>query len=464
VVILDIKNIIKNGENKTTEFKEIIPNSKKISQTAVAFANGAGGKIYIGITDDRQIIGIDEKLDIFKVIDDLNTIIYDSCYPNINTNIYTENKEDKTILVIEIFPGNLKPYYIQSMGKENGVYIRVGASNRKASYENILELERQRKNITFDEEIDWELEYKVLNLEKLKKIFKENKKDFSKEKLLNLGLIKTEGKDLKVTKGLGIILGIYENTTINCARFKGNSMDIFLDKKEFTGNIFEKIENIQLFFENHLNLSSKFEKFQRKDILEIPILALREGVINAIVHRDYSNQGRDIKIGIYDDIVEIISPGGLPSTLTIDQIYSGRSEIRNRVLARIFKEFNFIEKWGSGINRMINLCKNANLKTPEIKETGDSVVLTFYRANSMPDSAGLMPDSAGLMPDSAGLNKLSETEEKVLTLIFDKTKRKEIQEKLLLSERTIRKALNSLQTKGLIEKLGKGPSTYYKKK
>ena len=454
---MDIKNIIKNGENKTTEFKEIIPNSKKISQTAVAFANGAGGKIYIGITDDRQIIGIDEKLDIFKVIDDLNTIIYDSCYPNINTNIYTENKEDKTILVIEIFPGNLKPYYIQSMGKENGVYIRVGASNRKASYENILELERQRKNITFDEEIDWELEYKVLNLEKLKKIFKENKKDFSKEKLLNLGLIKTEGKDLKVTKGLGIILGIYENTTINCARFKGNSMDIFLDKKEFTGNIFEKIENIQLFFENHLNLSSKFEKFQRKDILEIPILALREGVINAIVHRDYSNQGRDIKIGIYDDIVEIISPGGLPSTLTIDQIYSGRSEIRNRVLARIFKEFNFIEKWGSGINRMINLCKNANLKTPEIKETGDSVVLTFYRANSM-------PDSAGLMPDSAGLNKLSETEEKVLTLIFDKTKRKEIQEKLLLSERTIRKALNSLQTKGLIEKLGKGPSTYYKKK
>lgn len=149
--------------------------------------------------------------------------------------------------------------------------------------------------------------------------------------------------------------------------------------------------------ENHLNLSSEFEKFQRKDILEIPTLALREGIINAIVHRDYSNQGRDIKIGIYDDVVEIVSPGGLPSTLTIEQIYSGRSEIRNRVLARIFKEFNFIERWGSGINRMINLCKNANLKAPEIRETGDSVILTFYRA--MPDSAGLVPDNTGLVPD-----------------------------------------------------------------
>lgn len=293
MIVLNIKDIIKNGENKTIEFKEIIPNSRKIAQTAVAFANGAGGKIFIGISDDRQIIGINEKLDIFKIIDDINTVIYDSCYPNINTNIYTENREDKIILVIEIFPGNLKPYYIKSIGKENGVYIRVGASNRKASYDNILELERQRRNITFDEEIDWDLKYKDLDLETLKRVFKENKKEISEEKLLNLGLIKREGKELKVSKGLGIILGIYENTNINCAKFKGETMDIFLDKKEFTGNIFEKIENIQLFLENHLNLRSKFEKFQRKDILEIPMLALREGIINAIVHRDYSNQGRD---------------------------------------------------------------------------------------------------------------------------------------------------------------------------
>ena len=404
------------------------------------------------------------KKDIFRIIDDLNTIIYDSCYPNINADIYTENKDDKTILVIEVFPGNLKPYYIKSMGKENGVYIRVGASNRKASYENILELERQRRNITFDEEIDWDLEYEDLNLDFLKKKFKENGKDFSEEKLLNLGLIKKDGNDLKVTRGFGIILGLYENTNINCARFKGKTMDIFLDKKEFDGDIFGKIENIQMFLSNHLNLSSKFENFQRKDILEIPMLALREGIINAIVHRDYSNQGRDIKIGIYDDVVEIVSPGGLPSTLTIEQIYSGRSEIRNRVLARIFKEFNFIEKWGSGINRMINLCKEVNLKVPEIKETGDSIVLTFYRTEN---SAGLVPDSAGLVPDSAGLvpdkNNLSDTELKVFEIIEDRTTRKYIQDKLSFSERMIRKTLNILQEKGLIEKIGKGPATYYKK-
>lgn len=103
---------------------------------------------------------------------------------------------------------------------------------------------------------------------------------------------------------------------------------------------------------------------------------------------------------------------------------------------------------------MINLCKNTNLKAPEIKETGDSVLLTFYR---------VVPDSTGLLPDSTGLNNLSETEMKIFNLIHDKTTRREIQEKLSFSERTIRKILNTLQEKGFVEKLGKGPATYYKK-
>ena len=457
---MDILNILKKGEDKTIEFKEMIPNSKKISQTAVAFANGAGGKILIGISDDREIVGVDENIDIFKTMDSLNTIIYDSCYPNINTSIYTENIDEKTIITIEIFPGNLKPYYIKSLGKENGVYIRVGASNRKADYENILELERQRRNITFDEEIDWDLNLENLELSFLETEFKEKAKKLSEEKLLNLGLIKKEGEKLKVTKGLGILAGLYENTSINCAHFKGKTMDIFLDKKELAENIFLNIENIQIFLKNHLNIRSEFKKFQREDILEIPMLALREGIINAIVHRDYSNQGRDIKIGIYDDRVEIISPGGLPSTLTIDEIYSGRSEIRNRVIARVFKELGYIERWGSGINRMINLCKNAGLKSPEIKETGDSIVLRFYRGNILNQ---VVPDSAGSVPDSAGLSELTETEIKILKLITEKTTRKELQEVLALSERMIRKTLNSLQEKNLVQKVGNGPTTYYRK-
>ena len=468
---MDIKEILKKGESKTLEFKERIPKSKQISKTAIAFANGAGGKILIGINDDREIVGIDETQDIFKIYDDINTMIYDSCYPNIYTEIYTENRENKTIIVVEVFPGNLKPYYLKSEGKENGVYIRIGAINRKASYENILELERQRRNISFDEEIDLNLTFENFDFSFLEEKFKENNKEFSVEKLLNLGLLKKEGNELKVTRGAAILSGFYENTTINCARFKGNTKDIFLDKKEFSGNIFEKIENIQLFLKNHLKISSEFENFQRKDRLEIPMLALREGIVNAIVHRDYSNMGRDIKIGVYDDIVEIISPGGLPSTLTIEQVYTGRSEIRNKIIARIFKELNYIEKWGSGVNRMINLCVNAGLKAPQLRETGDSIELIFYRDLSnqvLPDAAGYLPDAAGYLPDAAGLPvvnlDLSETEKEVFELINEKTTRKEIELKLNLPERTTRDILKKLQDKKLIEKVGKGPATCYIKR
>ncbi len=462
---MELVKSIEKGESKTIEFKESIPTGKQISQTVIAFANGAGGKILIGIRDTREIVGIDEKEDIFKVMDSLNAMIYDNCYPNINYDIYTENIEDKIIVVIEVFPGNLKPYYLKSLGKENGTYIRVGASNRIASFENLLELERQRNNITFDEEIEWEKSVENIDISILRKFFTKNGKELSQEKLFNLGLLKKVGEKVYLTKGLGIILGIYENTNINCARFKGKTMDTFLDKKELVGDIFSKIENIQLFLQNHLKIRSEFDGFQRKDFLEIPETALREAIINALVHRDYSNQGRDIKIGIYDDIVEIVSPGSLPSTLTIEQIYSGRSEIRNRVIARIFKELGFIERWGSGINRMINLCKNSNIREPEVRETGDSVSVIFYRIS---DTATLPPDTATLPPDTATLTIdmiLTDKEKEILNFLSSEKKgRKEIEKELKLSSRRTREILKNLQDKGLIIMIGRGPKTTYIKK
>ena len=455
---MELVKSIEKGESKTIEFKESIPTGKQISQTVIAFANGAGGKILIGIRDTREIVGIDEKEDIFKVMDSLNAMIYDNCYPNINYDIYTENIEDKIIVVIEVFPGNLKPYYLKSLGKENGTYIRVGASNRIASFENLLELERQRNNITFDEEIEWEKSVENIDISILRKFFTKNGKELSQEKLFNLGLLKKVGEKVYLTKGLGIILGIYENTNINCARFKGKTMDTFLDKKELVGDIFSKIENIQLFLQNHLKIRSEFDGFQRKDFLEIPETALREAIINALVHRDYSNQGRDIKIGIYDDIVEIVSPGSLPSTLTIEQIYSGRSEIRNRVIARIFKELGFIERWGSGINRMINLCKNSNIREPEVRETGDSVSVIFYRIS---DTATLPPDTATLTIDMI----LTDKEKEILNFLSSEKKgRKEIEKELKLSSRRTREILKNLQDKGLIIMIGRGPKTTYIKK
>jgi ATP-dependent DNA helicase RecG len=127
---------------------------------------------------------------------------------------------------------------------------------------------------------------------------------------------------------------------------------VFLDRKEYAGDLFTQLEQVEGFVKNHISLRGEIKGLQRTDTYEIPEPALREALVNAVIHRDYTNQGRDIKVGVYDDIVNVVSPGGFPNTLTADALQEGRSEIRNRVIARVFKELGYIEQWGSGIQRI----------------------------------------------------------------------------------------------------------------
>lgn len=143
--------------------------------------------------------------------------------------------------------------------------------------------------------------------------------------------------------------------------------------------MFFQLESAIIFIKNHINIKGKIKDLQREDSYEIPISAIREALINALVHRDYSKLGRNVKIGIYDDILNIVSPGSFPYNVTEEDIFEGRSEVRNRVLARVFKEFNYIEQWGSGINRIISDCKNSGLKRPIIKEKRDFIDVEIYR-------------------------------------------------------------------------------------
>ncbi|WP_210416869.1 ATP-binding protein [Echinicola soli] len=156
-------------------------------------------------------------------------------------------------------------------------------------------------------------------------------------------------------------------------------METFIDKKEYSGDIFTALENTQNFVLNHINLQAEIKGLYRDEKYEIPVVALREALVNAIIHRDYVNQGRDIKVGIYDDIVNIVSPGSLPYNITMDDIFNGRSEVRNRVLANVFKELGLIEQWGSGINRIINTCKSYGLQSPIIQEKNDYFDIEFIR-------------------------------------------------------------------------------------
>lgn len=128
---------IKIGESKILELKKVLPNNDSIAKTIIAFSNTSGGKLIIGVNDQREVIGLGD-IDIFEMQDKISSIIYDNCYPHILPEIYTTNINNNPVLVVEVFRGNLLPYYLKKLGKNEGTYIRIGATNRKAGYENIL--------------------------------------------------------------------------------------------------------------------------------------------------------------------------------------------------------------------------------------------------------------------------------------------------------------------------------------
>lgn len=455
---------IQKGESKTLEFKQQLPKGQQIAKTLIAFANGSGGKLIVGVTDDRQLVGIQD--DIFELQDKITSMIYELCAPQLAAQIYIENIDGVELLVVEVARGSLFPYYLKSIGREQGTYIRLGASNRVASPEHIQQLELQRLNISFDALANYQYPLEKLDLTVLEAAFKAADKTLTLEKMLNLKLVIEEQGQRYASHGLLILLGQYEHVMTQCARFKGTNMSVFLDRKEYTGDLFSQIEQAEIFIKNHLSLRAEIRGLKRYDFLEIPENAIREALVNAYVHRDYSNFGRNIKVAVYDDLVNIVSPGGLPNGLTEADLLQGRSEIRNRVLARVFRELGYIEHWGSGLQRIQQMCEAENLPTPEFVETGDFFDVKLYRPviESIGGAiggaiGGVIDHSSGVIEDLGGaieINQLTERQQEILVLIQrnPKVSYRSLAEQLGINQSALQKHLNHLKDAGWIERMG----------
>lgn len=269
----------------------------------------------------------------------------------------------------------------------------------------------------------------------------------------NLKLIIEDNNKIFPSNGLLILLGKFEHVRMKCSRFKGSTMDVFLDRKEYDSDVFTQLENAENFIKNHIKLSSEIKGLQREDQYELPIEAIRESLVNAVVHRDYSNNGRDVKVGIYDDMVNIVSPGAFPSTITQEDILEGRSEIRNKVIARVFKELNYIEQWGSGIRRIKSSCKARGLKEPEIVEKGDFVDVSLYREVAL-KKVEILKEDGYTNHQNAIINYLNENENRIST--------KEASIILGISDRATRTVLGTMVELNILIRIDKGPKTHYR--
>lgn len=456
-----IKELINGGESKTVEFKEDFPQKNQISKTVCAFANRAGGYIVVGVNDRGDVKGLSNDL-LDEYLDRISNIVHDSVYPMLIPELYTYKIDNKNVIVVQVYPGNMPPYYIKSDGKLKGTYIRVGKTNKQADSEMIQELERRRVNKTFDEDISREAdEGSISNLIRIL----ENAlvKEVTKEKLENLNLLIAVGDVKYLSNAALIVLGEMDNCRIKCARFTGDSVLDFIDRKEYSGNLFNQLNSAIGFIKSHINIAGVISGsgLRRKDVLEIPEEVFREAVLNAIVHRDYSISGSDIKIAVYNSRIDVISPGGLPKSITVEEIYAGRSEIRNKIIARIFREAGIIEQWGSGIPRIREACEQKGLKTPEISENGMFVKLTIYRRIKETEMNGKNAQST--IKISKG-SKIGEEKERVYQLIKENGNCtvNDISRLISISEASVQRRLESLQKENRIRRLGSKKSGEWK--
>ncbi len=454
---MSIVEKISKGESRILEYKQELPKGKTLAKTVIAFANGAGGEILIGVDKNGKIVGIPQD-SIFELQDKVANLIYDQCSPVIIPELFLEKIKDKLLLVIRVFTGSLKPYHLKNEDRLSGTYIRVGATNKQADLPVIQQLERERQNLSFDAVVDYHTNIEP-ELSFLAPLFN---KEINKPILKNLKLLIEESGKEFYTNAAFILAGQFENSSVSCARFKGNTSEVFIDRKEYKGNIFDQLNNVEIFLRNHLMLSGRINGFVREDSFEIPILALREVIINAFVHRDYSILGSNIKIAIFDDDVKITSPGVLPSSISLEHILDDeRSEIRNPILARIFKELNYIEQWGSGFSKIKNSCLLAGLALPSNRESGNFFQVIFKRPNYYQAING--GKVAEKWRKSGG--KVAETDRDKAVIDFinanEKIRTSDVEKLFGVKVSRARLILSQMVMKNMLLKMGKSKNTYY---
>ena len=454
---MDLISILK-GESNLIEYKESLPsNSLNYIKTVVAFSNGKGGKIIFGVKDKTlDIVGIpNDKA--FEIIDSITNAISDVCYPLIIPEISLKTVNDKTLIIVEIDRGKQKPYYVKSLGIEKGTYIRVAGTTRLADRNIIKELVLEGSLKSYDKEIieDLAIEEKDINhfcselyniamLNKPSGIKKNSINKVAKNQLLSWGIIVKKRNRIVPTVSYALLTGnsIFP-TVIQCAVFKNESRTVFIDKREFSGNLFKQLEESYNYVLEKINFGAEINGIKRVDKYEIPPEAIREVIANAIIHRNYLIKS-NIQIAIYKDRVEVTSPGGLVANLSVEQIKTGISQIRNEAVASAFKYANIIEQWGSGIPRIIELSKEYKIREPEFIDMESSFRVNIFRYSENRKS------------NKNTANSNSETDNQFLNIIKNNPKitLNEVANQLNISVATIKRIVAKLQDNGIIYRIG----------
>lgn len=410
---MNILDEIAKGESYGLEFK-LVPNEErsKYLKTVVAFANGKGGRFLFGVANDRTVHGI-ENDKVYAEMDAIVDSISNACSPRVPVDAGIENINGKSVIVVDVLAGSRCPYFIQSEGERDGVYIRVGETTQQADDATRHELALLSEGRSFDAEpcpkakIDdkriqalCSMMYRIARENCDSEAEKRRVKRLTAEQLEAWGVI-SKGRDKWVASNAYALLTGDPAFAIRlrCGLFKGDDKAVFLDRRDFTGNVPELIDKGLDYILAKINMGCYFKGAFRRDRYELPPDEMRELVINAFAHRSYLQHNAPVFIAIFDKRVEITSPGGLPRGQTVERALGGFSKIRNEVLAKALNYMRFIEEWGSGLQRVNKVFAEYGLKPISLDDAGIAVKMSIYRSPS--EKAGIGPRKSGDTPENS---------------------------------------------------------------
>lgn len=436
---------LKQPEGRKLEFKREMPAKSDILKTIIGFANGAGGELVIGVSDsNREIVGVEDPL---LLEEKISNMVFDNIQPFVSPYISVITIEGKSIVIVNVLPGYERPYFKKSEGPEKGVYIRVGSSNRRATSDMAEELRRLGRGIVFESEVDISKSINDLDKSSLTSFFETiGQSGYDKSVLQKWKVLQRNNGDYFPTVAGLVLFGKrdlsdYDFASIRLSIFQGKTLDAIAETREFGVPIIEKVDAVYREINQFLRKESYLEGARRLEKTIIPAFAVREVVVNAIVHRDYSMTGASIKVNVFDDRLEVISPGVLSGNLDLSDIGTGISECRNRSIVRIFRKMDYMEELGTGIARIIKLYEDKKLSPPSFFEHGQyfkAVLPQYYESDNNQDRV---------------LHYLKAVSEASASRIA---------ENLDIHHNTVLKNLNHLIKQGKAEKTGIGKNTRYK--
>jgi ATP-dependent DNA helicase RecG len=364
----ELHTIIQSGEGYKIEFKRSV--NSDLSKEMVAFANSSGGRILIGIDDNGSLPGVSVDNALKSKVE----MMARDCDPSvvISTEVFNN------IMVVHVPEGKAKPYRCTG-----GFYLRNGASSVKLSTEEIRAFFIAEGKVHFDE-MESRLRYADLNKNLVQRFIQLSGIDRTidgEQLLLNMGVLDKRDATHVNNTGLLFFYGqpvqYIPQSAVTCVVYKGTIKVDIIDKKTFELDLIGNIDEAMAFLKRHLNLSYEIRSKRRVEKLELPEVALREAIVNAVAHRDYLEKGATVMVEIFDDRVEISNPGGLPKGLK-EEDFGKRTLARNPLIASLLHRAGYIEKLGTGVPRIKKGMMEAELPEPKF-EFDKFFVITLKR-------------------------------------------------------------------------------------